>query len=112
MSKDLTRRTDLTKKSKQTKTERTRGKQTEKERAQKALAEMMLFGTSTRPQDAGPPSIILSFDCTSSMGEFVETRKIPLEVATEIANNLFAEAPGLRVLLGYFRGDDRFRERG
>jgi hypothetical protein len=104
MSKDLTRRTDITK-SKQTKTERTRGKQTEVERAQEVLAERMLFGTSSRPQDAGPPSIVLAFDGTVSMGEYIEERRITLEAARSIAYSLFAEQSGLRVRLAFFRGD-------
>ena len=56
MSKDLTRRTDITK-SEQTKTKRSGTKQTEVERAQEALAESMLFGASTRPQQFGPPAL-------------------------------------------------------
>ena len=104
MSKDLTRRTDITK-SEQTKTERTRSNQTEVERAQEALAEKILFGASARPQDAGSPGIVLVFDCTSSMGEYIEERRITLEAARSIACSLFAEQRGLRVRLGFFRGD-------
>jgi hypothetical protein len=119
MSKDLVRGTNVTK-SEQTKTERTRGKQTEVERAktermrgkqteveraQEAFAERMLFGTSSRPQDAGVPSIILAFDGTVSMGEYIEERRITLEAARSIACSLFAEQAGLRVRLAFFRGD-------
>jgi hypothetical protein len=103
MSKELTRRTDITR-SEQTKTERTRSKQTEVERAQEALAERMLFGTSARPQDAGPSSTILILDCTISMGEYIEERRITLEAARSIAYSLFFE-PEMRVRLGFFRGD-------
>jgi hypothetical protein len=103
MSKELTRRTDITK-SEQTKTERTRSEQTEVERAQEALAERMLFGTSARLQDAGPFSIILILDCTISMGEYIEERRITLEAARSIAYSLFVE-PEMRVRLGFFRGD-------
>src|SRR5262245_1528911 len=103
MGKDLTRRTDIAK-SKQAKTERPRGKQTEIERAQEALAERMLFGASARPQQGGPPCIALVIDCTTSMGEFIEERRITLEAARGIAYPLFVE-PGMRVRLGFFRGD-------
>jgi hypothetical protein len=107
MSKDLTRRTDVTK-SEQRKAERS--SKTEVERAQEALAERMLFGASPRPQDCGPPRIILGLDCTSSMGEYVESRNIAPETASIIANRLFAEAgpAGLQVKVFYFRGHDRF----
>ena len=103
MSKDLTRRMN-TAKSEQPKTERARSKQTEVERAQEALAERMLFGTSVRPQDAGPPSTVLILDCTVSMGEYIEERRITLEAARSIAYSLFVE-PEMRVRLGFFRGD-------
>src|SRR5262249_15404575 len=73
-------------------------------RAQEALAEGMLFGASTRPQDAGPPRIILAIDCTTSMEEYIKERRITLEVARSIAYSLF-EQSGLRVQLAYFRGD-------
>ena len=108
MGKDLTRQADITK-SEQRKIERTRGKQTEVERAQEALVETMLFGTSGRPQDAGPPSIILAFDGTVSMGERIEERRITLEAARSIACSLFAEQSGLRVRLAFFRGDGNDR---
>jgi hypothetical protein len=111
MSKDLTRRTDITR-SEQAKTKQARTKQTEVERAQEAWAESMLFGSSTRPQHAGPPRIILGLDCTSSMDEYIEARNITPEAAATIANRLFAGAgsAGLQVQLAYFRGDDRFPE--
>jgi hypothetical protein len=72
----------------------------------------MLFGASARPKDSSPPRIILGLDCTSSMGEYLEPRKITTEAASGIANGLFAEAgsSGLEVQLVYFRGDDRFPE--
>jgi len=103
MSKDLTRRTDLTKQSEQTKAERMRS-QTEVERAHEALVEGMLFGASAQPQQAGPPRIILALDCTTSMGEFIEERRITPEMARSIAYPLFGQ-PGLQVQLAYFRGD-------
>jgi hypothetical protein len=103
MHKDLTRRTDLTKKSEQTKTERMHSK-TEVERAQEVLAEGMLFGASPRPYDAGPPTIFLGIDCTASMGEYIKERRITPEVARSIAYSLF-EQPGMRVRLAIFRGD-------
>jgi hypothetical protein len=104
MSKDLIRRADITK-SEQARIERTRGQQTEVERAQEALAERMMFGTSSRPQDAGPPSIILAFDGTVSMGEYIEERRITLEAARSIAYSLFARQPRPRVRLAFFRGE-------
>jgi hypothetical protein len=103
MSKDLTRRTNITK-SEQTKAEQTRGKQTEVERAQEALAAGMLFGASVRPQQAGPPSIVLAIDCTASMGEYIKERRITPEVARDIAYSLFKQ-PGMRVRLAFFRGN-------
>jgi hypothetical protein len=104
MSKDLTRRTDITK-SEHARTERTRSKQTEVERAQEALAERMLFGTSALPQDAASPGIVLALDSTSSMGEHIEERRITLEAARSIAYSLFARQPRPRVRLAFFRGD-------
>ena len=103
MSKDLTRRTDLTKKSERTKAEQMRSR-TEVERAQEVLVEGMLFGANAQPQQAGPPRIILAIDCTVSMGEYLAERRITSEVARSIAYPLF-EQPGLRVRLAYFRGD-------
>ena len=108
MSKDLTRRTDIAK-SEQPKTERARSNQTEVERAQEALAERMLFGTSRHPVDVGPPGVILALDGTVSMGEYFEERRITLKAARSIACSLFAEQPGLRVRLGFFRGDGSAR---
>jgi hypothetical protein len=102
MSQDLTRRTDLTK-SEQTKAERTRSK-TEVERAQKALAERMLFRTSARPQAAGPPRVILAIDAATSMGEYLAERRITSDAARSIANSLFGQ-PGMQVRLAFFRGD-------
>jgi hypothetical protein len=103
MSKDLTRRADITN-PEQTKIERTRGKQTEVERAQEALAERMLFGTSSRPQQDDLSRIILVLDCTISMGEYIEERRITLAAARSIAYSLFAKQPGLRVRVAFFRG--------
>jgi hypothetical protein len=106
MSKDVTRRPDLTK-LERAGIKRTEGRQTEVEAGKKALAERLLFGTSTRPQQAGPPRIILALDCTSSMGEYLEERRITPDAAATIANKLFAGAgaAGLQVRLWYFRGD-------
>jgi hypothetical protein len=83
---------------------------TEVVEATHALAERMLFGAEPRPQPVqGRPRIILALDCTVSMGEFIEARKITLEAATTIANALFRKAgsEGLEVRLAFFRGDDR-----
>ena len=54
-----------------------------------ALAERMLFGAEPRPQ-IGPPRIILGLDCTTSMGEYLEERRITPEMARTIADALFA----------------------
>jgi hypothetical protein len=107
MSKDLTRRTNLTRSEL---AKPTKGRQTEVDAAKKALAERMLFGPSARPQQAGSPRIILVMDCTTSIGEFIEPRKILPERASTIANDLFAGAgsAGLQVQLVYFRGDDKY----
>jgi hypothetical protein len=104
MGKDLTRRTDITK-SGQAKTQR--AEQTEVSRAKVALAENMLFGASAPPQQAGPPRVILALDCTTCLGEPIESRNITAEAATTIADSLFAGAgsAGLQVQLWYFRGD-------
>jgi hypothetical protein len=81
---------------------------TEVVEAAHALAERMLFGTEPRPQPVqGRPRIILALDCTVSMGEFIEARKITRETATSIANALFEKAGrgGLEVQLVCFRGN-------
>jgi hypothetical protein len=111
MSKDLTRRTDLTK-SERAKTGPTKGRQTEVDAAKKVLAESMLFGASTRPRQDGPLRIIFGLDCTSSMGEYVEARNITPDAAATIANSLFAGAggAGLEVQLWYFRGHGSEKE--
>jgi hypothetical protein len=83
---------------------------TEVDEARHALAERMLFGTEALPQPVqGRPRIILALDCTVSMGEFMEVRKITPKAASTVANALFAKAgpAGLEVLLAYFRGDDK-----
>lgn len=83
---------------------------TEVVEATHALAERMLFGTEPRPQPVQDrPRIILALDCTTSMGEFIEARKITAEVATTMAKALFRKAgsEGLEVRLAFFRGDDR-----
>jgi hypothetical protein len=81
---------------------------TEVVEAAQALAERMLFGTEPRPQPVQDrPRIILALDCTTSMGEFIEARKITAEVATTMAKALFEKAgrAGLEVQLVYFRGN-------
>jgi hypothetical protein len=81
---------------------------TEVVEATRALAERMLFGTEPRPQPVQDrPRIILALDCTTSMGEFIEARKITAEVATTMAKALFEKAgrAGLEVQLVYFRGN-------
>jgi hypothetical protein len=81
---------------------------TEVVEATHALAERMLFGTEPRPQPVQDrPRIILALDCTTSMGEFIEARKITAEVATTMAKALFEKAgrAGLEVQLVYFRGN-------
>jgi hypothetical protein len=79
---------------------------TEASMAVQALTERTLFGAKPRPQ-SDSPRIILALDCTSSMDEFIEERKITPEAATIIADALFAKAAGLQVQLAYFRGDDQ-----
>ena len=103
MSKDLVRKSDVSKPEQTTKSERT-----EVDQATYALAEMMLFGTESRPQPVQDrPRIILALDCTTSMGEFIEDRRITPEAAAAMANALFAKVgqAGLEVQLVYFRGD-------
>jgi hypothetical protein len=103
LSKDLVRKFDVSKPEQTTKRDRT-----EVEEATQALAEMMLFGAASRPQLVQDrPRIILALDCTTSMGEFIEARRITPEVAATMANAVFAKAgrTGLEVQLVYFRGD-------
>jgi hypothetical protein len=81
---------------------------TEVGEATHALAEMMLFGSEFRRQLVpSSPRIILALDCTSSMNEFIEARRITPEAAATMANAVFAKAAraGLEVQLVYFRGD-------
>ena len=81
---------------------------TEVVEATHALAERMLFGGEPRPQPVqGRPRIILGLDCTSSMGEFIEARRITPEAAATIASALFGKVgrAGLEVQLAYFRGN-------
>jgi hypothetical protein len=101
MRKDLVCRNDIEKSEKSE-------QRTEVGEVVHALAERMLFGAEPRPQ-SGPPRIILALDCTTSMGEFIEERKITPQAASTMANALFAKAgpAGLQVQLTYFRGDDR-----
>jgi hypothetical protein len=106
MSKNLTRKVSI---SKQKQKAQSKLKQTEADLAVQALAETMLFETP-QPVQQGQPRIILGLDATSSMGEYIEPRKISPKVALTIANSLFAKAPGLQVQLCYFRGDDRLFE--
>jgi hypothetical protein len=96
MSKDLIRTTDVSK----------LGQTNEVDEAKRALAEMMLFGAKPRPQHVQRrPRIILGLDCTCSMGEFVEARKITPEAASTMAKALFANAgpAGLEVQLEPYR---------
>jgi hypothetical protein len=84
---------------------------TEVDEAASALMERMLFGAKPQSRSAQDhPRIILGLDCTASMGEYIEARKITLEAATTMANALFAKAgsTGLQVRLAFFRGDDQY----
>jgi hypothetical protein len=108
-NKKLVRRTDVVRKTdKTTDTTDEQTEQTEVDLAAHALAERMLFGSAPRRQAVqGQPRIILGLDCTSSMGEYITTRKISLADASVIANALFANAgPRLQVQLAFFRGYD------
>jgi hypothetical protein len=106
MSKDVTRRPDLIK------PDQPETKLTEVEAGKKALAEGLLFGAKARPQQAGPPRIILGLDATTSMGEPIPARTIDSAAATTIANNLFAGAgaAGLQVQLVFFRGHGKGKQ--
>jgi len=109
MAKDLTRGPELTR-SEQARTKLKEAQQTEVDAGKKALAKRMLFGAASRPQPAqGPARIILGLDCTSSMGEYLEERRITPEAASAMARGLFAKAgpEGLAVQLAFFRGDLR-----
>jgi hypothetical protein len=105
MGKDLVRNIDT---SKPERTDVAKPERTEVDEATHALAERMLFGTEPRPQPVQDcPRIILALDCTSSMGEFIEARRITPEAAATIANALFGKVgrAGLEVQLAYFRGN-------
>jgi len=107
MGKDLVRKIDA---SKPERTDVAKPERTEVDEATRALAERMLFGTEPRPQPVQDrPRIILALDCTTSMGEFIEARKITAEAAYTMANALFRKvgSEGLEVRLAFFRGDDR-----
>jgi hypothetical protein len=111
MGKDLVRKIDT---SKPERTDVAKPERTEVDEATRALAERMLFGTEPRPQPVQDrPRIILALDCTTSMGEFIEARKITAEAAYTMANALFRKAgsEGLEVRLAFFRGDDRSPKR-
>jgi hypothetical protein len=111
MGKDLVRKIDA---SKPERTDVAKPERTEVDEATRALAERMLFGTEPRPQPVQDrPRIILALDCTTSMGEFIEARKITAEAAYTMANALFRKAgsEGLEVRLAFFRGDDRSPKR-
>jgi hypothetical protein len=77
---------------------------TEAERAIQSYEECLLFGVSAPPVP-DRPRIILGLDCTSSMGEFIASRRITPEVAMIITKALFEKAPALEVQLVFFRGD-------
>jgi len=61
----------------------------------------------------GPPRIIISLDCTSSMGEYLPSRKLDLYAIRRIVRPMFeqAGAAGLEVQFVYFRGDDEHSSR-
>jgi hypothetical protein len=84
---------------------------TEAHEAADAMMKRRLFGAEPRPA-RDRPRIVLALDTTSSMGEYLEARKITPEAAAEIAAALFAKAgsAGLQVRLAYFRGDDQYRK--
>jgi hypothetical protein len=108
VSKDLIRKTAIVSKDGLQKPERTEV-HTEVDEAARAMMQRMLFGAESRPaQDR--PRIVLALDCTASMGEFIEARRITPEAAATIANALFVKAgpAGLQVKLAFFRGDDRY----
>ena len=106
MSKDLVRKIDV---SKPEQTNVSKPVRTEVDQATQALAERMLFGSEPRSRPAADrPRIILGLDCTASMGEYIEERKITPEAASTMAKELFAKAgqAGLEVQLVVFRGYD------
>jgi hypothetical protein len=80
---------------------------TEVQEATRSLAESMLFGTTVPRRVEEHPRVILALDCTTSMGEYLEERRITPEAALTNADSLFAGQAGLRVRLAFFRGDDR-----
>ncbi len=83
---------------------------TEADMAAQALGTRMLFGAEPRTE-TGPPHIVVAFDCTSSMDEYIENRQM-LATATTIADALYAKAgaAGLWVKVAFFRGDGDDRQ--
>src|SRR2546430_12209413 len=61
----------------------------------------------------GPPRIIISLDCTTSMGEYLPGRPLTLKAARAHVRPLFekAGAAGLEVQFVYFRGYDEHSSR-
>ena len=73
----------------------------------------MLFGAEPQSSVQDRPRIFLALDCTTSMGEYIEARKITPKAASDMAAGLFAakaRSAGLQVKLAFFRGDDQFPE--
>lgn len=106
MSKDLIQKTEID--VSKSKNASTKPELTEADEAMNALAERMLFGVKPRSSVQDRPHIILGLDCTTSMGEYIEARKITPEAASDIASGLFAAkagSAGLQVKLAFFRGD-------
>jgi hypothetical protein len=91
-----------------TKSQQADAARTEINRAKEALVQGMLFGTQRPSTARGQPRVILGLDCTSSMGEFIEERRVTPEAARVMADALFAGRRGLAVQLAFFRGDDQF----
>ncbi len=76
--------------------------------------EAMLKGkVAQAKRKPGSPRVIISLDATSSMGEFLPSRKLDLEAFLALVLPMFekAGAAGLEVRFIYFRGDDRFGNR-
>ncbi len=55
---------------------------------------------------SGPPRAVVVVDATTSMGEYLPSRRVTLEVARRTLKAMFEAASQLEVQVVYFRGDE------
>ncbi len=54
----------------------------------------------------GPPRIVVVVDATTSMGEYLPSRRVTLEAARQTVRAMFKATPQLEMQVVYFRGDE------